>query len=56
MSQQRCTASAAFELLRQASQHRNRRLRDIAADLITNVTRQPPEPPPPFTADVAQPA
>ena len=48
MSQQRCTAGAAFDLLRQTSQHRNRKLRDIAADLITNVTRQPPQPPPDF--------
>jgi GAF domain-containing protein len=48
MSQQRCTAGAAFDLLRQTSQHRNRKLRDIAAGLITNVTGQPPQPPPEF--------
>jgi GAF domain-containing protein len=48
MGQQRCTASAAFDLLRQASQHRNRKLRDVAADLITNVTGRPPEPPSDF--------
>jgi GAF domain-containing protein len=50
MGQQRCTASAAFELLRQASQHRNRKLRDIAADIIVNVTGAPPEEPPAFRA------
>jgi GAF domain-containing protein len=51
MSRQRCTAGVAFDLLRQASQHRNRKLRDIAADLITNVTGQTPEPPPDFHAN-----
>jgi GAF domain-containing protein len=45
MGQQRCTAGEAFDLLRQASQHRNRKLRDIAADIITNVTGTPPQPP-----------
>lgn len=50
MSQQRCTAAQAFDLLRQASQHRNRKLRDVAADLIANLTGQQPEPPPGFRA------
>jgi GAF domain-containing protein len=48
MGQQRCTAAEAFELLRQASQHRNHKLRDVAADLITTVTGLPPQPPPAF--------
>ncbi len=48
MGQQRCTASAAFDLLRQASQRRNRKLRDVAAAVITNVTGRPPEPPTDF--------
>jgi GAF domain-containing protein len=48
MAQQRCTASEAFELLRQASQHRNRKLREVAADIVTAVTGRPPEPPPAF--------
>jgi len=48
MGQQRCTAGAAFDLLRQASQHRNRKLRDIAADIITKVSGEPPQPRPPF--------
>lgn len=45
MGQQRCSASAAFAVLRTASQHRNRKLRDIAADVITSATGAPPEPP-----------
>jgi GAF domain-containing protein len=48
MGQQRCTATAAFNLLRQASQHRNRKLRDIAAEIVTNVSGQPPQPRPAF--------
>jgi GAF domain-containing protein len=48
MGQQRCTAGAAFDLLRQASQNRNRKLRDIAAEIITNVSGQPPQPRAPF--------
>jgi transcriptional regulator with GAF, ATPase, and Fis domain len=48
MGQHRCTATVAFDLLRQASQNRNRKLRDIAADIITNVSGQPPQPRPGF--------
>jgi GAF domain-containing protein len=48
MSQQHCTATAAFDVLREASQHRNRKLRDIAADIITTVTGEPPQPPEAF--------
>jgi len=48
MAQQRCTAATAFDLLRRASQNRNRKLHDVAADIITNVTGQPPQPPRPF--------
>ena len=44
MAQQRCTAREAFDLLRQASQHRNRKLREVAADIVTAVTGRPPEP------------
>jgi GAF domain-containing protein len=51
MGQQRCTATAAFDLLRQASQHRNRKLREVAADIITNVTGAPPQPPTEFRTD-----
>jgi GAF domain-containing protein len=46
MGQRRCTASHAFEVLRLASQSRNRKLHDVAADIVTAVTGQPPEPPP----------
>jgi GAF domain-containing protein len=55
MGQQRCTASEAFDLLRQASQHRNRKLREIASDIITNVSGAPPQPPREFR-DPTEPA
>lgn len=48
MGQQRCNAATAFDLLRQASQNRNRKLRDIAAEIITNVSGEPPQPRPAF--------
>lgn len=48
MGQQRCNAATAFDLLRQASQNRNRKLRDIAAEIITNVSGEPPQPRPRF--------
>ena len=47
MAQQRCTASAAFAVLRGASQTRNRKLRDIATDIVTSVGGAP-EPPAAF--------
>ena len=50
MGQQRCTASEAFTLLRQASQHRNRKLRDVAAEIITQVSGESPQPAPGFVA------
>jgi GAF domain-containing protein len=56
MGQQRCTASAAFDLLRQASQHRNRKLRDIAAEIVTNVSGEPPQPRPPFRTSPSRPS
>jgi len=37
LGQQHCTATEAFALLRTASQHRNGKLRDIAADIVTLV-------------------
>ena len=49
MGQQRCNAAQAFAVLRQASQERNIKLADIARELITNVTGEPPQPPRPFT-------
>jgi GAF domain-containing protein len=45
MAQQRCTASVAFDVLRQASQNRNRKMRDIAADIVTAISGAPPQPP-----------
>jgi GAF domain-containing protein len=50
MGQQRCTASTAFELLRQESQNSRRRLRDIATDLVTTTSGEPPETGRPFDA------
>ncbi|MEU9741579.1 GAF and ANTAR domain-containing protein [Micromonospora chersina] len=50
MGQQRCTATEAFTLLRQASQNRNRKLRDVAAEIITQVTGESPQPAPGFVS------
>ena len=44
MGGQRCTATAAFDLLRRESQNSHRRLRDVAADLILRTTGEAPEP------------
>ena len=48
MGQQRCTAAVAFELLRRESPNSRRRLRDIAADLVTRTTGAPPDEGRPF--------
>lgn len=45
MGQQRCNAEAAFGLLRQHSQNTNRKLRDVAAELIERVSGEAPSPP-----------
>lgn len=45
MGQQRCNASEAFAVLRTASQTRNRKLRDVAVDLVTSVGGPPVERP-----------
>jgi GAF domain-containing protein len=42
MAQQRCDPRTAFDLLRQASQHRNIKLRDVAAQIVGNVGRDSP--------------
>lgn len=42
MGQQRCDAETAFSLLRTHSQNNNLKLRDVASDLITRLTGQPP--------------
>ncbi len=44
MAQQRCSADEAFDLLRTASQHRNRKLHDVAADIVTKVSGHPVAP------------
>jgi GAF domain-containing protein len=48
MAQQRCTAEVAFDLLRAHSQNSQRKIRDLAADLVTRVSGHPPEPGHPF--------
>ncbi|MDQ4010165.1 MAG: GAF and ANTAR domain-containing protein [Actinomycetota bacterium] len=44
MAQQRCDASAAFDVLRRASQNRNVKLRELAAEIVTAVSGRSPEP------------
>ncbi len=44
MAQQRCDASAAFDMLRRASQNRNIKLREVAAEIVEAVAGHPPEP------------
>lgn len=43
MGQQSCSAEEAFTLLRMRSQSSQRRLREVAADLIVRVTGEPPQ-------------
>ncbi|MEV4038541.1 ANTAR domain-containing protein [Streptomyces umbrinus] len=45
MRQRKCTAEAAFDILRSASPHRNIKLRDLRTELITNLTGRPPTAP-----------
>ena len=49
MARSKVTASEAFAVLRRASQDRNRKLKDIAADIIRATTGEDPESPRPFT-------
>ena len=42
MAQNRCSVDEAFDVLKRASQHRNVKLRQVAADVVTSVTGQPP--------------
>lgn len=48
MGQQHCTADEAFTLLRRRSQNSQQKLRDVATDLISRATGQPPTPSPSF--------
>lgn len=52
MAQQRCDANTAFDLLRRHSQNNNRKLRDVASDLIIRVSGQAPVAPQPFERPV----
>jgi GAF domain-containing protein len=45
MAQQRCTSDEAFDIVRRASQRRNVKLRDVAADIVMGVSGQPPRRP-----------
>lgn len=47
MAQNRCTADAGFEILRAASNHRNIKLRDVAATIVTRIGGSPTSDPPP---------
>jgi GAF domain-containing protein len=47
MAQERCTTAQAFAILRNASQNRNVKLRDIARQIITGISGESP-PPGPF--------
>jgi GAF domain-containing protein len=49
MAQQRCNSTEAFAVLRKASQDRNVKVAEIAAELILKVTGHPAQPPRPFT-------
>jgi GAF domain-containing protein len=46
IARQKCTQSAAFEILRTASQNSNTKLRDLATRIVTDVTGEPLQPPP----------
>jgi len=46
MAQERCNQDKAFAALRTASQNRNVKLRDIAREIVTGVSGEPPQPPP----------
>ncbi len=56
MGQNRCTAAAAFEILRRASHHRNIKLRAVAHDIVTRVGGEPPDPGATFVAKPGDPS
>lgn len=43
MQSQKCTRDEAFDILRRASQRENRKLRDVAEDLVTRVEARAPD-------------
>ncbi|MGW6128399.1 ANTAR domain-containing protein [Cellulomonas sp. NPDC055163] len=55
MAQNRCTGPEAFAILRSASQNRNVKLRDVAAELLVNLTGTPPQTAPFRPRDHAEP-
>jgi AmiR/NasT family two-component response regulator len=50
MGQQRCTAEHAFALLKARSQNANRKIRDVAEDIVRRVWGEPAQPGRPFAA------
>jgi transcriptional regulator with GAF, ATPase, and Fis domain len=48
MGREHCTQDRAFAILRSASQNSNVKLREIAGEVVTSVTGEPPHPSPPF--------
>ena len=48
MAREHCGQSRAFAILRSASQNSNVKLREIASAIVTSVTGEPVQPPPPF--------
>jgi len=48
MAEKHCTQARAFGILRAASQNNNVKLRDIASAIVTGVSGERPQPPPPF--------
>ena len=46
MAQERCSSTQAFAILRGASQNRNVKLREIAHQIVTSVSGEPPAPGP----------
>jgi GAF domain-containing protein len=44
MAEQRCGAGEAFDILRRASQNRNIKLRELAAEIVSKVSGKPPQP------------
>jgi AmiR/NasT family two-component response regulator len=48
MATEHCPQDTAFALLRSVSQNTNVKLRDLAADIVTSVSGEPPRPASPF--------
>ena len=51
IAQRRCTANAAFAELRRRSTQVNKKLRDVAADIVQNTSNEAPTPGRPFRTD-----